>query len=149
MVTNLDAVAVDDTPNTVTVALTQPNNVTITEVVSGLATIIQPNEVTVTLASALSTGSSLLYGTGAPSSLAGVQGDFYVDTTTVALFGPKGASVWPSAPLGKFVPAPAATYTVSNAAPDRSYDAATVAVAELANVVGTLIADLRAAGIVL
>ena len=40
------------------------------------------------------------------------------------------------------------TYTASNVSTDRSYDADTVAVAELADVVGTMIADLRAKGLV-
>jgi len=48
-------------------------------------------------------------------------------------------------------PAPAAvvkSYTESNVTEDREFDADTVAVAELADVVGTLIDDLRAQGIV-
>jgi hypothetical protein len=40
------------------------------------------------------------------------------------------------------------TYTATNVTPDRAFDADTVLVAELADVVGTLIADLRAKGIV-
>jgi hypothetical protein len=40
----------------------------------------------------------------------------------------------------------AAAYTPTNVTPDRAFDADTVAVAELADVVGTLIADLQAAG---
>lgn len=40
------------------------------------------------------------------------------------------------------------TYTATNVTTDRSYDADTVAVAELADIVGTLIADLRARGFV-
>lgn len=40
------------------------------------------------------------------------------------------------------------TYTVTNLVTDRAYDADTVTVAELADVVGTLIADLRAQGLV-
>lgn len=40
----------------------------------------------------------------------------------------------------------AATYTPSNVTTDRSFDADTVAIAELADVVGTLIADLQALG---
>lgn len=43
---------------------------------------------------------------------------------------------------------PIQVYTVTNAAVDRSYDASIVLIGELANVVGTLIADLRARGIV-
>lgn len=46
-------------------------------------------------------------------------------------------------------PAVRATYSATNVTTDRSYDADTVAVAELADVVGTLIADLRALGLVL
>lgn len=38
-------------------------------------------------------------------------------------------------------------YTVTNAATDRSYDAAATTVTELGNVLGTLIADLRAGGL--
>lgn len=41
-----------------------------------------------------------------------------------------------------------AAYTPTNVTPDRSYDADTVLVAELADVVGTLIADLQAAGLI-
>ena len=43
--------------------------------------------------------------------------------------------------------ASAVTYTTSNVTEDRTFDADTVAVAELADIVGTLIADLKAAGI--
>lgn len=39
-------------------------------------------------------------------------------------------------------------YTPTNVTPDRAYDADTVLVAELADVVGTLIADLQAAGLI-
>lgn len=39
------------------------------------------------------------------------------------------------------------TYTVTNSVPDRSYDASTVAVAELAQVVAALIADLQTIGL--
>jgi hypothetical protein len=39
------------------------------------------------------------------------------------------------------------TYTPTNVSTDRAYDADTVAVAELADVVGTLIADLQSKGI--
>jgi len=39
-------------------------------------------------------------------------------------------------------------YTATNVSADRDFDANTVAVAELADIVGTLIADLRAAGVI-
>ena len=42
----------------------------------------------------------------------------------------------------------AQTYTETNITPDRAFDADKVAVAELADIVGTLIVDLRARGIV-
>lgn len=41
-----------------------------------------------------------------------------------------------------------ATYTPTNVTPDRSFDADTVAVAELADVVGTLIDDLQTIGLI-
>ena len=40
------------------------------------------------------------------------------------------------------------TYAESNVTPDRTFDADTVAVAELADIVGTLITDLRAQGFI-
>jgi len=45
------------------------------------------------------------------------------------------------------IPQPVA-YTPTNVTPDRAYDADTVLVAELADVVGTLIADLQKAGLI-
>lgn len=38
------------------------------------------------------------------------------------------------------------SYSISNTSVDRAYDAPTVTLPELANVVGTLVADLRARG---
>lgn len=45
-------------------------------------------------------------------------------------------------------PGVTSAYTITNAATDRAYDAAATTVAELANVLGTLISDLRTAGLV-
>lgn len=42
----------------------------------------------------------------------------------------------------------AATYTVTNGATDRAYDANTTSIDELADVLGTLIADLQSAGLI-
>lgn len=42
-------------------------------------------------------GNSVLNGGGIPSSSTGTNGDFYIDTTTTTLYGPKAAGVWPSA----------------------------------------------------
>jgi hypothetical protein len=41
-------------------------------------------------------GKTVLHGTGAPTSATGTEGDFYINTTTDEIFGPKGASSWPS-----------------------------------------------------
>jgi hypothetical protein len=45
--------------------------------------------------------------------------------------------------------ATSATYTESNVTADRSYDANATTLDEIADVLGTLIADLRAVGVVL
>jgi len=39
-------------------------------------------------------GRTVLNGKGAPSESTGSEGDFYIDTTTAAIWGPKGASGW-------------------------------------------------------
>ena len=44
--------------------------------------------------------------------------------------------------------APTAPYTPTNVTPDRSYDATATSLGEIANVLGTLIADLQSKGIV-
>jgi len=52
--------------------------------------------------------------------------------------------------IGLFGTAPVAqtaAYSITNVTPDRAYDANTVAIAELADVVGTLIADLKSYGV--
>jgi len=131
MVSNADARVVDDSRTTVVVDQLLPNNVT------------------VKLDSALRTGVNLLDGTGAPLTATGSAGDYYLDSSANELWGPKGASVWPVSSIGKFVPTPTATYTVVNDAVDRAYDANATTVAELADVLGTLVADLRAAGVIL
>ncbi len=43
------------------------------------------------------TGASIWSGTGAPLSAIGANGDYYLDTTSYCLYGPKAADVWPSA----------------------------------------------------
>lgn len=51
---------------------------------------------------------------------------------------------------GKGLPAPLAPkqYTTSNVTPDRTFDADSTSTAELADVLGTLISDLREAGLI-
>lgn len=66
---------------------------------------------------------------------------FASDTTVASVW---TGSAWKTIP----VVAAAQTYAASNVTTDRTYDADTVAVAELADIVGTLIADLRTLGIV-
>jgi hypothetical protein len=41
-------------------------------------------------------GKTVLHGTGAPTNATGAEGDFYINTTTDEIFGPKGASSWPT-----------------------------------------------------
>jgi hypothetical protein len=43
-----------------------------------------------------STGAQLLSGTGRPGSLLGANGDYYLETTTSMLYGPKADSAWPA-----------------------------------------------------
>lgn len=40
-------------------------------------------------------GKSVLNGTGAPSNLNGNNGDFYIDTAALVIYGPKAAGAWP------------------------------------------------------
>lgn len=63
-----------------------------------------------------------------------LDGDLNHDGLNIGFFG--------VAPVAR-----AAAYTPTNVTPDRSYDADTVVIAELADVVGTLIADLQAYGL--
>jgi hypothetical protein len=42
------------------------------------------------------TGNQVLNGPGAPSNVLGVNGDFYLATSTNTLYGPKAAGVWPA-----------------------------------------------------
>ena len=63
-----------------------------------------------------------------------IEGDLNHDGSQVGFFGTAPASL-------------AAAYTPTNVSPDRSYDADTVAVAELADIVGTMIADLKTYGL--
>ncbi len=46
-----------------------------------------------------SNGNTILGGTGAPAFTLGVDGDFYIDTTTAKLYGPKVSGGWPGSPL--------------------------------------------------
>lgn len=131
MVTNNDARVVDDSRTTVQVDQALPNNVT------------------VQLDSALRTGVNLLDGTGAPLVGVGATGDYYLDSSVNELWGPKGVSVWPGVSIGKFVPTPVATYVETNVLTDRAYDADATTLGELADVLGTLIGDLRTAGLIL
>ena len=61
--------------------------------------------------------------------------------TELIAFTATGIGMFGVSPVGQ-----SAAYTPTNVTPDRAFDADTVAVAELADVVGTLIADLQALG---
>jgi hypothetical protein len=45
-------------------------------------------------------GKTMLNGSGAPSNGVGTDGDFYFDTTNVAIYGPKAAGAWPGSAFG-------------------------------------------------
>ena len=41
-------------------------------------------------------GNTILNGTGQPLATVGVDGDFYIDTTSLTMFGPKAGGAWPT-----------------------------------------------------
>jgi hypothetical protein len=41
-------------------------------------------------------GNTVLYGTGAPANTLGVDGDFYINTTSHFIYGPKASGAWPA-----------------------------------------------------
>jgi parallel beta-helix repeat protein len=93
-------------------------------------------------------GGITVYSTGTPASIGSViiDGNSFVsnaDDLVLALSG--GAAL--AATTHIQIPSEAATYTASNVSTDRAYDADATSTAELADVLGTLIADLRSAGI--
>lgn len=68
------------------------------------------------------TGNTLLNGTGNPYSTLGNNGDFYINTTTYTLFGPKAGGIWPSTGISmvgsgtvpQSVTSPGGTITIGN-----------------------------------
>ena len=77
------------------------------------------------------------FGTGATTTNVGQAGDIVIGSlgNKVGFYGNAGALK-------------SSAYTPTNVTADRSYDADTVVVAELADVVGTLIADLQALNLI-
>lgn len=74
-----------------------------------------------------------------------LQGSAFFFATDTGILSVWNGSVWRDfAPL----PTSPAVYAASNVTTDRTYDADTVVVAELADIVGTLVADLRAIGLI-
>lgn len=51
---------------------------------------------TYSLAGGGGTGNTVLHGSGAPSGGTGSDGDFYIDTTAHAIYGPKASGAWGS-----------------------------------------------------
>ena len=78
-------------------------------------------------------GTSMLYGSGAPSSGTGSNGDFYIDTSGLYLYGPKASGSWPSGtsivgatgPAGSSSTATSLTYTATTtpSSPSAGYGA--------------------------
>jgi len=56
-------------------------------------------------------GNTVLSGSGAPSSSTGVNGDFYINTTTNTMFGPKASGAWPA--TGTSLVGPAGSASIS------------------------------------
>ena len=50
-------------------------------------------------------GTAILNGTSAPTASVGTDGDFYLDTTSEVLYGPKAAGAWPAAGISLVGPA--------------------------------------------
>lgn len=85
----------------------------------------------------------IVFGTSRPDdNTTGVDVYFNTSTGTLSLY---DGSAWVDIPR---IPASPATYTPSNVTTDRAWDCDTVAVAELADVVATLVADLQSIGLV-
>ncbi len=59
------------------------------------ATTIQAIPATAAGRSATSIPNTILNGKGAPTSKVGINGDFYIDTRSLLLYGPKASGKWP------------------------------------------------------
>ncbi len=49
-------------------------------------------------------GNTVLYGAGPPSPAMGKDGDWYIDTTAHAMYGPKASRIWPTPPVSLIGP---------------------------------------------
>jgi hypothetical protein len=79
-----NTVSLQDIVNAVTVSELEANNVTV---------------VSATFVNAEGASSNLFYSSSAPNDAVGDEGDFYIDTSTGYLWGPKGAETWGADPL--------------------------------------------------
>lgn len=86
-------VVVEDTqPNYVVIKQEPTNSVVVSDT--------QPNTVLVSVVGAAGDrGSSILSGSGEPSSILGGVGDIYIDSSTGDFWGPKTSSGWPASPF--------------------------------------------------
>ncbi len=83
-------------PTTVQVVVQTPNEVAITEL-KNTVTVNEsdPTEVYVAIPGVQGPrGTGILSGSGLPSNATGINGDFYLDTATQRLYGPKASGVW-------------------------------------------------------
>ena len=62
-----------------------------------LTTAVGPTGPTGATGAAGIAGKTVLNGSGVPSSALGTDGDFYIDTTATAIYGPRASGVWGSA----------------------------------------------------
>ena len=63
-------------------------------------------------------GATVLSGSGTPTAGLGAIGDFYLDTSTNTLYGPKTAGGWPATGVSLVGPAGATGATVPRAQPE-------------------------------
>ncbi len=109
---------------TVTVEETVGNTVTAQDIVNSITiSETDANSVTVvasTFVNDAGASSNLFYAASTPSNALGSEGDFYIDTSSGNLWGPKGASSWGSDPL----PLIPKRFTFTQAAASSSWDIA-------------------------
>ncbi len=100
-----NTVTAQDIVNSITISETDANSVTV---------------VASTFVNDAGASSNLFYAASTPSNALGSEGDFYIDTSSGNLWGPKGASSWGSDPL----PLIPKRFTFTQAAASSSWDIA-------------------------
>ena len=87
-------VTVEDTAGNIVTAQDIVNAITISETDANSVTVVAS-----TFVNDAGASSNLFYAAAAPSDARGQEGDFYINTSSGELWGPKGAATWGSNPL--------------------------------------------------